>query len=198
MPKPVVKLKQTHGDTIIFIDKEEQPNAHTHSADVVISSCDNLLLTVTTADCVPILYYDQTSRLIAASHQGWQGHLKKLPQKTVKALCKAGAEICTLKAAIGPCIGGCCYKLYGARLKFFKETFFRFADQIFVKHQNDSTLCLTALSYLLLRESGILPENIEYSLLCTSCNSAVFNSYNKSRTTKTMVNFIEKNRGTHI
>lgn len=70
------------------------------------------LLTVQTADCVPILLVDLRRRVVAAIHAGWRGTLARVAEKTVGELRRAlGTRPADLLAAIGPAIGGCCYEV---------------------------------------------------------------------------------------
>lgn len=51
---------------------------YTYETDVVLSSL--------TADCVPVLLYNEVTGLIAAIHSGWQGTVKEITPKILKQL----------------------------------------------------------------------------------------------------------------
>lgn len=65
----------------------------------------DLLLCCFTADCVPLLLYDETTGLIGAVHSGWQGTVKEITPKMLSHLIEV--ESCnpaSLHITIGPAI----------------------------------------------------------------------------------------------
>jgi YfiH family protein len=61
---------------------------------------------VRVADCVPLLLADPRTGDVAAVHAGWRGVVAKIVPAAVELL--AGGP---LYAAIGPCIGACCFEV---------------------------------------------------------------------------------------
>ena len=57
-----------------------------------------------TADCSPILIYDDKREIIAAIHAGWKGAYKDIENKVIKFMIKKGCELSDMTAAIGPSI----------------------------------------------------------------------------------------------
>ena len=74
--------------------------------DAAISPEPGLLVTVQTADCVPILLVDRKRRVVAAVHAGWRGTVARV---VVKALGRMRLEFGTrpedVTAALGPTLG---------------------------------------------------------------------------------------------
>src|SRR5207248_9234354 len=65
---------------------------------------------VRVADCVPILVHAE--RAAAAVHSGWRGARLGIAGRAIRALQHAaGADPAQMLAAIGPCIGRCCYEV---------------------------------------------------------------------------------------
>ncbi len=80
--------------------------------DALITDTPGLLLALFYADCVPILLVDPARRAVAAAHAGWRGLVAGVIGNTVSALGRAfGTRPDDLLAAIGPCIGACCYEV---------------------------------------------------------------------------------------
>lgn len=188
---PTVAMQQSHGSTITMVNDVVTSNMG--SSDGLISALRDVTLVVRTADCVPILFYDPTSGLIGASHQGWKGTLERLQQKMVKKMVKSGADVRTIRAAIGPCIGACCYKMYGERMRMFEASFPAYSGKMFVQNVTDIMLNLTYLNYALLCEAGLRPNNISYVRACTSCDEKNYYSYNREKVARSMFSFIRKN-----
>ena len=72
------------------------------SCDAIITDLKNVAIGVVTADCAPILLWDEKNNIIAAIHAGWRGALSKIIENTIMTMKKIGAE--NIKAEIGPMI----------------------------------------------------------------------------------------------
>ncbi len=188
---PSISMNQMHTANIGLINNSaSEPVENT---DGIYSYTNNLSLIVRTSDCVPLLFFDENTGLIGASHQGWKGTLERLQQKMTSLLVEKGASINNIKVAIGPSIGACCYEIFGDRKSMFEKEFSKYASKIFVTNNDKTMLNLTRLNYELLLESGVKASNIEYSLECTSCHEDLFSSYNKIKEVRSMYSFIRKN-----
>ena len=97
-------LHQTHSDRFIFINKNFKFNRRKIKADAIITNQDKLPIGVLTADCVPVLLYDNKKRIIAAIHAGWKGALKGIIEKVTNFMFKKGCKKNNITAVIGPCI----------------------------------------------------------------------------------------------
>ena len=57
-----------------------------------------------TADCVPILIYDNKLKIISAIHAGWKGAYKDIISKVINFMIKKGSDHKNITAAVGPAI----------------------------------------------------------------------------------------------
>lgn len=87
-------LNQIHGNTIINRTKK------TNTADGCYSKYKNEALCIITADCLPIMLWEEKSKYIFAIHAGWRGLEQKIINKLLqfKNIC----SLKNLKAFIGP------------------------------------------------------------------------------------------------
>jgi len=117
-PRLVAAAHQVHGLAVLAPENlasltSDPSNARANdlpAADALVSASPDLLLTIRTADCVPILLVAPRARAIAAVHAGWRGTLAGVIEASIAALqARYGARPDELSAAIGPAIGGCCY-----------------------------------------------------------------------------------------
>ncbi|MFW5680750.1 MAG: peptidoglycan editing factor PgeF [Pseudomonadota bacterium] len=100
-PDRLCTLRQVHGTEVHVATA---PSQHEATGDVLVSATPNLLLAVTTADCVPVLLVDPVAGVAAAIHAGWRGAVAGVTSAGVAALVRLGAVPGRCVAAIGPCI----------------------------------------------------------------------------------------------
>ncbi len=121
VPRIVVAARQVHGATVVAPDDPVWTTIGWHEGadrlpigDALVSASADVILTIRTADCVPVLLVAAEARAVAAVHAGWRGVAAGVIEAAVAALGKRyGARPAALSAAIGPAIGGCCYE-FGA------------------------------------------------------------------------------------
>ena len=101
--KNIFLLHQIHSNKFIYID-EKYKNIKKPKADAIITNQKYLPIAVLTADCSPILIYDNKRKIIAAIHAGWKGAYKGIINKVIKFMIKKGCELNDMTAAIGPSI----------------------------------------------------------------------------------------------
>ena len=112
--KNIFLLHQIHSNKFIFIDKKYK-NKNKPKADAIITDQINLPIAVLTADCAPILIYDDKIKMIAAIHAGWKGAFKGIINKVIKFMLKKGCSRNHITVAIGPSIA---QKNYNVKLDF--------------------------------------------------------------------------------
>jgi copper oxidase (laccase) domain-containing protein len=76
----LVLLDQIHSDRIHVLEGFPKTQL---SGDAMLTVAPGLLLTIKTADCLPVLILDERQKFIAAVHCGWRGTSQRLLQKVV-------------------------------------------------------------------------------------------------------------------
>jgi len=102
--KNIFLLHQVHGNKFIFIDGNFKFNKKKIKADAVITDQKKIPIAILTADCVPILLFENKKNMIAAIHAGWKGAFKGIIKNVVNFMIKKGCKRNNIIAAIGPCI----------------------------------------------------------------------------------------------
>ena len=102
--KNIFLLNQIHSNKFIFIDKNFKLSGKKIKADAVLTNQTKLPIAVLTADCVPILLYDNKKNIVAAIHAGWKGAFKGIIKNVIKFMLKLGCKRNSIIAAVGPCI----------------------------------------------------------------------------------------------
>jgi hypothetical protein len=177
----IVIPQQIHSANVEVLEKKQTNKLiKVEDTDGVVTKDKGIVLTVITADCVPIIYADKEKGIIGISHNGWRGSLKRLVQNVIHKMVGMGAKKESIVVAIGPAIGGCCYDIDDDRYYSFLEEFESYADKIFQIRKGKRHISLAKLNYLLLLEAGIKPENIDVFPFCTKCDAKRFFSYRRN------------------
>jgi len=187
----VVSVPQVHG-----IDRPVQVGEKFVGGwDAIVTNQPNVLVTIRTADCVPVLLADPRQRIVSAVHAGWRGAVYGiLPQTLQRMMAHFGCEIQSIQMAIGPSAGPCCYEVDGAVIDPLQV---HFSDWPTVLSLHGERLGKMDLKELLRRqalEAGMLPTNVHTLNLCTICRPEQFFSYRREGTVHgTMVSGIMLN-----
>jgi purine-nucleoside/S-methyl-5'-thioadenosine phosphorylase / adenosine deaminase len=100
--------RQVHGKAVVT----PSPHARVTPGDIIVANDPFVGLAVQSADCVPLLLVDPTTRAVGAAHAGWRGLAAGVPLAAVQALKKHfGSRASDLIVALGPSIGACCYEV---------------------------------------------------------------------------------------
>lgn len=174
-PQELVIPYQTHGTSCLTIDETylnasaEQKQKMLQGVDALTTNHADICLCISTADCIPVLIYDQTHHAAAAIHAGWRGTVQRIVSQTLQQMQQRyGTEGKGCIACIGP----------GILLQAFEtgdEVYEAFAAAEFpmsqLSYRHPSTqkyhLDLPAANLLQLQEFGIPIAQIEQSGICT-------------------------------
>ncbi len=175
---------QTHTDNLMVITKDDigkgiSKKRDFENIDGLITNIKGTALVTQFADCVPLLFFDPNKHVVAASHAGWRGTFSEIGLKTVKKMNEVfGCVPSDIKVGIGPSIKSCCYEVDEPLFKEARKIKYLALEKIFFKKPNGKyMLDLQECNKQILQKSGILPENICISDLCTCCHSEYFHSH---------------------
>ena len=164
---------QTHGTEIRLIDKDFiQKNLSERSdllygIDALITNDVNVCIGVTTADCVPLIFYDPLKDVIAVAHAGWRGTCARIAEKVIQRMQEQfGCDPRNLNVVIGPSISADVYNVGAELLDDFKLAGFP-VDEIFHIERDLLFLDLWKANQWLLEFVGVPTEQIQISEICT-------------------------------
>ena len=105
---------QTHHTEVRVVDSDllslssEERLRQLEGVDAVVTDLKGVCIAVSTADCIPVLLYDEAHHAVAAIHAGWRGTVARIVEKTVATMQRVyQTNPDQLKAVIGP---GICLK----------------------------------------------------------------------------------------
>lgn len=169
---PLARLHQVHGNKIIKV-KSEFKFSKRKVGDGLVTNLRKTFLSILTADCVPVFFYDRSFGAIGIAHAGWKGVVKKISSKAVQSLIKDyKINPKDTKVILGPGIRKCHFSiltqdrhksLISSRLKKFV---FKSGEKFYF----DLFEALKAE----LSEAGIRRENITDMKICTYCRTDLF------------------------
>lgn len=179
----IVLSKQVHEDEIRTVSENDCGNGilfenKFDSADGLITSERGICLVTLYADCVPLLFLDKRQGVIASSHSGWKGTVKRIGAKTAEKMVNDfGSKREDILCAIGPSIRECHFEVGDDVAEIFINNF---GDDVAVKYGSRYHVNMQKAILKQLTDCGIPKENIDNSGICTYCMSDTFFSHRKT------------------
>lgn len=209
-----ITLRQIHSDLPLRADAALAKSSDPRKGDALFTREPGILLTIQTADCVPILLADTRLHAVAAIHAGWRGTLRRIAAKTLGRMqMEFGTRPEDVFAALGPGIGRCCYEVgddvareFNAQFPNAREWFDGPFDAL-ASGENDPNwlpwltmkppghappplrvnLDLIAANRAILADAGLPAARIFSSDYCTACRTDLFFSYRREHSTCRMM-----------
>lgn len=183
----IARFKQTHSDKIISLsslaDIQALQTTPLPEADAWILCATGIGAAILTADCVPLIVWDEKAHILGLAHCGWRGVVQQLPAKTVQYMRAAGAKG-KISAWAGPHIQACCFEVQQEVAAQFEGCVQYRADKQFVNLNQ-------AIKQQLLQEK-ISPADIVFDLSCTCCQPEQFFSFRRQHRKDAMLTFVYK------
>lgn len=92
---------QVHSANVITLDR---PLSERPQADAIVTRQPGLPIGILTADCGPVLFFDNQARIAGAAHAGWKGATGGVLENTIDAMEAIGATRQNISAVLGPMI----------------------------------------------------------------------------------------------
>lgn len=168
-PAQVAGARQVHGDAILRV---EEPGEY-EGYDALITDQPGIALTVTIADCCPVLLYDPERRVIGAVHAGWRGTVAGIAGKAIQYLTvHFGADPMDIQAYVGACIDRSSYEVDADVADHFAQAY-----KLWDPDRRKFYLDLKKANRDQLLAQGIQGEHIGLSPWCTVRNNEHFFSH---------------------
>ena len=151
-----------------------------YEADALITGEKDLPLVVFSADCGTILLHDPEAGCIGAVHAGWRGCAAGIAEKAVREMARRlSARPERVRAALGPCIGPCCFETDGDVPAAMRSALGDAAEPYLERRGAKWHVDLAGLNRQWLLRAGVLPEHVDVCGLCTACRPDLFWSHRK-------------------
>jgi len=170
--------KQVHKTEIHSIN--DQGACVPEGIDGLVTAVSDPVLATYYADCVPLLFLDPIKKVIANSHAGWRGTAHNIAGKTVLHMIdQFDCQPQDILVGIGPSISVRHFEVEKEVVETFQSNLSLAMPYIHRKSEKKWHIDLPQINYELLRQAGILADNIEVSDLCTFENEAYFYSHRR-------------------
>jgi len=163
-PRRVATIRQVHGANIVMIDSAAVPDYP--DADGLLTNQVGTVLTVRTADCLPVFIWSEDTDWIGLLHAGWKSTQQQIAAKALALLKEAGCPPASLRILFGPAIRRCCFEVGQEFQDYFPAQVAARNDKLYFD--------IAAANAAQLGLQGVGPDQIIDTGLCTCCDEDFF------------------------
>ncbi|AMW32360.1 conserved hypothetical protein [Fervidobacterium changbaicum] len=183
-PERSVFSHQVHSRNVKVVTSEDigEPywNRKLREVDGLITSEKGLYLVTTYADCMPIIAYDPTRKVVGVAHSGWRGTLLEIAKELILKMNEEfGSEPAEIFVSVGPSIGPDSFEV-GPEVA--AEFLMKFGKEVVKEVEGKIYVNLWRAVQLTLNSVGVF--RIEFSNIDTYIHTEFFYSYRKEKTKK--------------
>ena len=168
-------MNQVHSDRVFILENYNDLNKCDEvECDAVITRLPNVLLGISTADCAPIIFFDEKAGVICACHAGWRGAFSELFKNILSIFKdKFNSNFSDINVFIGPMIQK---KSYQVQKDFYDKWIEQDGsfDDFFDKQENGYYFDLENAIVYKLAKLGIQQINIDNMGIDTFSNNDYF------------------------
>lgn len=177
----LIDIRQVHGKQVVILKKshcgkKRIDSISEMSGDALITDIPGMMLLIQVADCQSIMMFDPQKKVVANIHSGWKGSVQNIIRATIISLqTEFGSNPRDIIAGIGPSLGPCCAEFINFREELPKP-FWSYKDE-------RNRFNFWEISRRQMIQTGVLPDNIRVSQICTRCRTDLFFSYRAEQRT---------------
>jgi YfiH family protein len=170
----IVAAGLVHGTGVGFVDADTP--AYLPETDALVTAEQDMLLTLTGADCFPLFFRDEEAGVVGLAHAGWRGIAAGIVEATVEALVRLGAEPGRIRLRMGPGICRKCFEVGEEVARVFLDI-----PGAVVWEEGVIRIDLPAVIRYRAARAGILLGWISGPEACTSCLPERYFSYRRDQ-----------------
>ena len=166
----LIFLHQVHSDQGVVITSESFIEPFKQDGDYLVTNQKHVGIGVMTADCLPIIFYDNMRHVVAIAHAGWKGSVQQIAPNVIQKMQRQfGTNIEQLRVFFGPSAKGCCYEVDESFPEHLEP--FAFGQQALRKEERGLMFDLPLFNRLQLEDIGVPKEafKLDYNF-CTMCD----------------------------
>lgn len=170
----VVAAGVTHGSSVAVVP--DAARTWYEGTDALVTRTPDVYLTVTTADCFPVLLYDPDAAVVGIAHAGWRGIVADIVPKTITMMESIGASRERIIVEIGP---GISHNSFEFDFKELIENFRQYSQDKYVVPGSTVEKVRVNLQQIILdqvRRAGILPDAVTGCTACTFLDESLYSA----------------------
>ena len=174
----IILPTQKHTNTVKVLDDAywtmslQQRVSYLQDVDALVTKCRGVCIGVSTADCVPILLFDEKRHIIGVAHAGWRGVLGHIVQNVVQKMKDLGSDAKDIKTIIAPRIGPASFEVGDEVVSAFLAS--NFPDRVILHNYVKPHIDLWASVAFELEEIGVNLQNVQIAGVDTFTHSDSF------------------------
>ena len=177
-----VSLKQIHGNEVLVANilNVDEYATNPPTADACISNLENLVLSVHTADCLPVLAYGDS--WFGVCHAGWRGVTNGMLNKFIQSFFAQGISPEALHLSVGPAICKNHFEVHLDVAAQLSQCVFG-ASKYILPHsdQTKKRVDLKSIALLQIQTNGIKRAQVDLSQDCTYCRPEKYFSFRRDK-----------------
>jgi YfiH family protein len=173
----IVSTNLIHETNIVVVDEKDKGQIILNT-DGLITDKQNIFLTVTVGDCVPIYFFDENKKIIGLAHAGWRGVVKNISKALIeKMVSEYGSNPKDITVHIGPHLQRCHFEIK-------EDIESQFENEFVVRENGIMKVDLLSIIKKQLLSLGVKLENISLSDECTYNKIDKYFSYRRDKPEK--------------
>ncbi|MBU8975537.1 MULTISPECIES: peptidoglycan editing factor PgeF [unclassified Lysobacter] len=184
LPSAPCWLRQVHG---VDVHRFDEPATEEVTADASVTSQPGVVLSILTADCMPVLFCAEEGDEIGAAHAGWRGLVGGVLENTLAAMRTAPVR---MHVWLGPAAGPQAYEIGEEVYDAFVSRDWAAGSAFVTTRPHHWRVDLYALARQRLLAAGMSPERIHGGGLCTISEPQRFFSHRRDQRTGRMASLL--------
>lgn len=165
-PERIVQCRQTHSTAVFVAESIDSDNREPYGYDAIVTRLKDVVIGVNTADCVPLVLFDEKAGVIGAVHAGWRGALAGIAVNAFEKMIELGADAGNIEVFFGPSIGECCFEVGD-------EVAVQFPDEFVRRREGEKPhVNLAGFVKWQLVNVGVDESKVKMNGNCTRCDTA--------------------------
>lgn len=189
--KNLIGVTQTHSNNILIVKTDEDLNKSRENYDGIITNRTDIAILTKNADCILFIIYDKKKKVLGNIHSGWKGTLLRIIEDALTIFqneFKSNLE--DVQVFVSPSIRKCHFEVEEDVKSMFEKEFNNIDSNLYIKEKNKSNkkdinqdfkekyyIDTIFLNKNMMKNLGILEENIYDSNLCSVCYKDKIYSY---------------------
>lgn len=191
-PGRIVRASLDNGTKVVRVGEEDagrgvtREAGHLQGVDALYTDTPNLFISLTTADCFPLVLYDRSKQVVGIAHCGWRGIVGRLDRILLEAMAQDfGTRAQDILAVIGPGIRVCCYRQNDDGLR---TAFAHCSELDIIRENSDGTYNIDIAQALRANLAGLGIVQTVDTQICTGCSPDYFSARLEGFETGRMLN----------